>query len=240
MFWRDFFYFSKGERWALIVLLCLITATAAVLILTTPPDAVPEDVSEVAPPAVQAVKPDTLAKSSPQTSTTRRQVAPRVASKPRETVSERVNRMTSLNRPPRAEKLSPGMTLELNAADTTALKKVPGIGSAFAGRIVKFRNLLGGYFSVSQLKEVYGIDEEKYAALLPWFTVDASQVQKLSVNSLPADSLRKHPYISYRQARVIERLRKQNKGLTGWENLQLLEDFTEQDKLRLLPYLSFE
>lgn len=225
----------------LIVLLCLITTIVAFLILTILlDDAAPEDVSEVVPPVVQAVEPDTLAKTSPQTSTARRQAAPRVTQKPRETVSERVNRMTSLSRPPRAEKLSPGMTLELNAADTTALKKVPGIGSAFAGRIVKFRNLLGGYYSVSQLMEVYGIDEEKYAALSPWFTVDASKVQRLSVNLLPADSLRKHPYISYRQARVIERLRKQNKGLAGWENLQLLEDFTEQDKLRLLPYLSFE
>jgi DNA uptake protein ComE-like DNA-binding protein len=246
MVWRDFFYFSKGERQALIVLLCLITATGAVLFLTRQPASAPETaaVSPVTQPedtAAQSVAP-------PAQTSARSQAAPRAATKPRtaakprerETVSERMDRMASLNRRPRTEKLSAGMTLEMNAADTTALKKVPGIGSAFASRIVKYRNLLGGYHSVTQLREVYGIDEEKYAALSPWFTVDASQLRKLSVNTLPADSLRRHPYINYRQARAIERLRKQKKQLSGWENLQLLEEFTEEDGQRILPYLSFE
>ncbi|MDR0796750.1 MAG: helix-hairpin-helix domain-containing protein, partial [Tannerella sp.] len=72
-----------------------------------------------------------------------------------------------------------------------------------------------------------------------WFTVDASLIQKLEVNSLPQDSLR-HPYINYRQARAIVQLRTQKKQLTGWENLTLLDEFSDQDKSRILPYLSFE
>jgi hypothetical protein len=87
---------------------------------------------------------------------------------------------------------------------------------------------------------VYGIDEEKYAELSPWFTVDASFIQQLPVNSLPADSLRKHPYIDYRQAKALDRLRRQKKRLSGWEDLQLLDEFGGDVRQRLLPYLNFE
>jgi competence ComEA-like helix-hairpin-helix protein len=242
MAWRDFFYFSKGERQALVVLLALIVITGLLLILRLPPASVPDE-EVAAPVASQSPTPDTSAQTvpvTPEKTSARQQVAPRTAAKQRESVPERVQRMTSRDRPRYTEKFEPGTTLEINTADTTILKKVPGIGSAFAARIVKYRNLLGGFYTVTQLREVYGIDEDKYAALSPWFTVDASHVQKLPVNLLPMDSLRKHPYINYRQARAIERLRRQKKQLSGWENLQLLDEFTEDDQRRILPYLSFE
>lgn len=141
---------------------------------------------------------------------------------------------------PVVAKYPPGTVVDLNTADTTVLKKVPGIGSVFALRIVKYRRLLGGFASVEQLREVYGIDEERYAALAGWFAAHPSQVVPLPVNRWPADSLRRHPYISFRQARAIERLRVQKGRLSGWHNLVLLEEFTEGDRKRLLPYLSFD
>ena len=140
----------------------------------------------------------------------------------------------------RTEKYAPGTLVELNTADTTILKKVPGIGSTFARRIMKYRELLGGFYDVSQLAEVYGIDEERYQALAPWFIADTLHVRRLEVNALPAAALRKHPYLDYRQAKAIEQLRKQKSRLSGWENLQLIEEFTDTDKKRLTPYLSFK
>ena len=93
---------------------------------------------------------------------------------------------------------------------------------------------------VSQLAEVYGIDEERYQALAPWFIADTLHIRRLEVNALPAAVLRKHPYLDYRQAKAIEQLRKQKSRLSGWENLQLIEEFTDTDKKRLTPYLSFK
>ena len=135
----------------------------------------------------------------------------------------------------RTEKYAPGTLV-----DTTILKKVPGIGSTFARRIMKYRELLGGFYDVSQLAEVYGIDEKRYQALAPWFIADTLHVRQLEVNALPATALRKHPYLDYRQAKAIEQLRKQKSRLSGWENLQLIEEFTDTDKKRLTPYLSFK
>lgn len=244
--WRNFFYFSKGERRALIVLLCFIAAAVAILFLTR----------ETETPSAQnkALHTDSIAPSSSSSETkthstydktpdhrkNRQQTS--TANKPTpETMKERIKRLTSSHpRYSKTEKLPAGSTIELNVADTAMLKKIPGIGSVFARRIVKYRNLLGGYADVTQLAEVYGIDEEKYHALSPWFTVDKNTIRKLYVNRLPEDSLRRHPYINYRQARAIARLRRLHDKLTGWENLRLLDEFTDADIQRLSPYLSFE
>ena len=242
MAWRDFFYFSKGERKALILLLSLITIAGVILFLTNSPSSESPETALVTPqqtiPEISATEsdsqPSTNSSSSVRTSSTR-------PAQPRESTSARISRLTS-SQPTfeRVEKFESGTIVELNTADTTTLKKVPGIGSAFANRIVRYRDLLGGFYTVQQLAEVYGIDEERYAALAPWFTVDDSFIQKLPVNSLPQDSLSRHPYINFRQARAIVQLRRQKRQLSGWENLTLLDEFTEDDKSRVLPYLSFE
>ena len=240
MSWRDYFYFSKGERSALIVLLCLITIAGIILIITEPkntesPETKP-DISQIQQIDSSAIvhHKDTLVISKPKS-------IQKEKTQKKETVSERVKRLTS-SQPvyTRTEKFTVGTVIELNSADTTTLKKVPGIGSAFANRIVKYRNLLGGFYSVSQLGEVYGIDEEKYNSLAPWFTVDILLINRLNVHTLSQDSLRKHPYINYQQAKAIHTLIRQKKRLSGWENLQLLNEFTDNDKARLQHYLSFE
>ena len=122
MSWRDFFYFSKGERMALIILLCLITIAGIILIVTDSPK--PESTAETAelpPTSVRQDSTETVAttpppSSVPTTSTPKQK---------KETVSERVNRLTS-SRPgyTRTEKFAPGTVVELNSADTTDRKSV--------------------------------------------------------------------------------------------------------------------
>jgi DNA uptake protein ComE-like DNA-binding protein len=268
MSWRDFFYFSKGERRALIILLFLITIAGILLILNDKSDQLDTSVAEhtdynatenvqnpVNSSSVSSVErsfvsADTnhslpkkkLNDSSPVKMKDSAGETSAVVKNEKETVSERVKRITSYSRPSytRTEKFEKGTVVELNMADTTVLKKVPGIGSAYARRIVNYRNLLGGYYSVMQLSEVYGIDEDRYNALASWFTADPSLISKLSVNELSQDSLRRHPYINYNQAKIIIQLRQRNGKLTGWENLQLLNEFADYDKIRLQHYLSFE
>jgi DNA uptake protein ComE-like DNA-binding protein len=293
MSWHDFFYFSKGERRALILLLCLITVAGILLILNDKqPDQLKDSVAGTAESTFidntrnvpdqssdSSVKSDDYigkrsssdgnSKSSQslsssesgfhsdtppnQSKSENKKVLQRqseatsgratdVAKSKKETVPERVKRITSSSRPsyPRIEKFEKGVVVELNTADTTILKKIPGIGSSYARRIVGYRNLLGGYYSVTQLSEVYGIDEDRYNAFVPWFTVDPLLISKLRVNQLSLDSLRRHPYVDYNQARILTQLRRQKGKLTGWENLQLFNEFTDSDKMKLQYYLSFE
>ena len=253
MFWRDLFYFSKGERTGLIVLLSIIVIAVTILYLTHKHDSATDktrinEMSNLPNATETAAMKDTLSVHIGEAAEEKTPLTPRTeqqqSSPPntRETVSERVNRLTSNARPTyeRVEKFEEGVVVELNTADTTTLKKIPGIGSAFANRIVNYRTILGGYHSVMQLSEVYGIDEERFQAFLPWFSADPSLIKKVQINTIPQDSLQRHPYISYAQARVIMQIRRQKGKLTGWENLQLLNEFTESDKKKLQPYLSFD
>lgn len=138
-----------------------------------------------------------------------------------------------------SDKLKAGATVELNSADTTELKKIPGIGSVYAGRIIKYRNSLGGYVSLDQLKEVWGVDDDLYNKIRPYLTVEENP-KKLKVNSLKFDQLKSHPYLNYKQVKVITDLRERKGNLTSINRLSLLEEFTEKDIDRLKPYLSFD
>ncbi len=137
------------------------------------------------------------------------------------------------------EKLSQGQTIPLNDADTTEWKKVPGVGSGYAKRIVKFRESLGGFASVEQIKEVYGMNEELFMQIRPFVKTDA-HIKKIEINRLSIDQLKTHPYINYKQAKVIVDLRQRKGKINSIKTLQMLDEFSENDIKRLTPYLSFE
>ena len=99
--------------------------------------------------------------------------------------------------------------LDLNDADSTALDALPGIGGWYASKIIEYRNSLGGYSSKEQLLEIYRFDQQKYDALKDLVTIKEPYVYPLW--SLPADSLRKHPYIrNYETAKAIVMFREHN------------------------------
>ena len=132
-------------------------------------------------------------------------------------------------------KLKPTERVALNTADTTLLKRVPGIGSYYARRIVNYRRQLGGYVSVSQLGEIEGMPAEAMA----YFTVDASHIQRLRINELTLAQLRRHPYIDYLQARDICDYRRLKGPISSLAQLRLLHVFPEAALDRLRPYIEF-
>jgi len=139
------------------------------------------------------------------------------------------------------EKITLGTVIDINNADTTELKKVPYIGSAFALRIVKYRQLLGGFYSVEQLKEVHGLDNELFLKIAPYLTVSENpELQTIAINQSSLDKLKSHPYINFYQAKVIVELRKKKGKIRNISELVLLEEFSENDLKRLVYYLSFE
>lgn len=97
--------------------------------------------------------------------------------------------------------------LEVNGADSSAFEALPFIGPVLAGRLVKFRDALGGFHSVAQLKEVYGLDSLAFAVVSERVVVDASRIQTLCADTSSWAALRGHPYIGVQGARAIERYR---------------------------------
>jgi len=126
---------------------------------------------------------------------------------------------------------------ELNGADSLHLLDIPGIGPVFASRIIRYRNLLGGYYAVSQLREVYGMQEEHFTAVSSFFTADPSTVRTFNINFSNIHELGRHPYIGFRTARKITRLRDKIGKFSTPEDLSSV---VEADSLkRLIPYVKF-
>ena len=218
--------FNKSDRVVLILLVVLILSYVLYSGITAKGLPIPTEVQDTIPPVV--AKLDTAPPTPVEKEKSKSTPAPirtdRYPGPPPET------------KRPEAylPKLKPGATIDLNTADTTLLKRVPGIGSSFARRIVKYRELLGGYYVVEQLQEVYGMDRERYDAIYPYFTVGTA-VRPLT---LTIDSISYHPYLSWRHKRTLRRLLEAEEPL-DWSHLMATGDFTRDDSLRLAPYMPF-
>lgn len=129
-----------------------------------------------------------------------------------------------------------GTLVDVNVADTTELKKIPGIGSGIAKAIVAYRNRLGGFYSLSQLEEIDYVTPE----LLKWFKLEGGTIRKLDINRWGLDKLRSHPYLNFYQAKVIIEHRKKRGEIKSLSQLSLYEEFTEKDLIRLSAYVSFD
>ena len=123
-----------------------------------------------------------------------------------------------------------------NQADTTELKKIPGIGSRIAQSIVNRRRLLGGFYQIEQLEEI----RLKVEKLRSWFSVDATQIHRININKASVERMMHHPYINFYQAKVIAEYRKKKGKLRDLKQLALYEEFTSADFERIMPYICYD
>lgn len=127
--------------------------------------------------------------------------------------------------------------IELNTADSLALDQVSGIGPAFASRIVKYRERLGGFYSLEQLKEVYGVDSAHFAQWVPQLALNTAVVRKIDINTATFEELKRHPYLSYKQINALIQYRKQHGAYASLSDLKNIPLFTDEILRKLAPYL---
>jgi len=129
--------------------------------------------------------------------------------------------------------------IDFAEADSIVLQVVPGIGKVLAGRIIKYRESLGGLHQQQQLLEVYGLTEEVVSRIFEFFHFSPVIHQKLPINKLDAGQLAEHPYISFGQAKVIVAYRGQHGNYKEAGDLLKIKIFNEEWLERLKPYLEF-
>jgi len=127
-------------------------------------------------------------------------------------------------------------SLQLNSMDSVDFEKLPVFGPVLSSRTVKFRTALGGFIYVSQLKEVYGIDDEAFDKIKNWFDPSLSPVAKICADSASWTTLKRHPYIGFEGARMIERYRKHHE-LGVIEDLSLMPQMDDSLWGVWSPYL---
>ena len=119
--------------------------------------------------------------------------------------------------------------VSVNDADTTAFIALPGIGSKLSARIIAFREKLGGFYSVDQVGETWGLPDSTFQKLKPRFQVDGTNVRKINVNTATKDELKLHPYIRWNLANAIVEYRNQHgafKSLDELKNIVLIDETT--------------
>ena len=123
----------------------------------------------------------------------------------------------------------------LNAADSTMLVTIPGIGPYYAHRIVQYGNRLGGYVSIDQLDEIDDFPTEAKQYLV----INNPAPKKLNINQLSLNELKRHPYINFYMAKAITDYRRLHGAIKSLNELRLNKDFSPEAIKRLTPYVAY-
>ncbi len=249
MNWKDFLYFSRKESIAILFILVIILLTLNLNILLSKRNSSPFTIAEN----------DSLIASFERLHQTMKD---KKVESQQINYNERDNTRNSDSQPNKSnqialyqkennqrefkytkqEKLKDSEYIFLNETDTAQWKKVPGIGSAYAARIVKYNKLLGGFTSITQLREVYGIDDELFDNISLYVMEEdniINKCKKLEVNKLEFKEIVAHPYIDYEQTKAIVNLRRRIGNITSIDELAMLDEFTPEDIKRISHYLQF-
>jgi DNA uptake protein ComE-like DNA-binding protein len=130
--------------------------------------------------------------------------------------------------------------VELNSCDSATLVKLPGIGPVFSARIIKFRNLLGGYADKIQLLEVYGLPPETFERISSMVTADTALIEKLQINRADYRTLVRHPYLTPAEVSAILRYREAIGFIDDMATLRKNNLITGEKVELLRYYISFD
>ncbi len=128
--------------------------------------------------------------------------------------------------------------VNINTADTAELKKLKGIGSVLSARIVKYRNLLGGFLHTGQLTEVYGLKPETLALIQDKIFISPDyQPQLLNINEADISELIRHPYIKLETAKAIVNHRRKYGLFLKPEDVKEVKPVNEEVWSRIAGYI---
>lgn len=238
--WKDWFFYSRGQRRAIIFLLLVLI----LLICILASENIGNNRTEI------AIEPLKIADSLyVRIDNDKRNRDNYRRYKDKEPVYKKNKNQSSdfsyehkkeekkeIKKYPKQEKFNAGIIIDVNTADTSILKKIPGIGSVISRNIVNYRNRLGGFYNTAQLLEVQYVD----STLLKWFEVKSDVFRKIRINKAGLDELRSHPYMDFYKAKAIIDFRRKRGSIDGMSQISMFEEFSEQDIDKLSHYFSFE
>lgn len=130
--------------------------------------------------------------------------------------------------------------VDINTADSSLFERQRGIGPALARRIINYRNRLGGFVSVEQISEVWGLPDSTYQSLRSKMTVTDAKVNQVNINTSNMETMRLHPYINYSLARIIYNYRLQHGLYSDISDLKKLVPVTDSIYKKLAPYITVQ
>jgi competence protein ComEA len=132
--------------------------------------------------------------------------------------------------------------IDVNTADSAAFESLPGIGPVLAARIIKFRNKLGGFYSINQVKETYGISDSVFKIITPLLHVNSNELKlnKVNINSVTKEQLKTHPYMRWAIVNAIIEFRNQHGAFVNLTDLKKISVITNDVYSKISPYLTIQ
>ena len=132
----------------------------------------------------------------------------------------------------------PDVKIDINIADSITLTKIRGIGKKLSARIIRYRDILGGFIHKEQLKEIYGIDSARYVNINNQVFIGDTSLKRININTATSQDLYTHPYINYNVANAIINYRKQHGDFSEIRKIKELYNINEETFSRIKKYLS--
>jgi DNA uptake protein ComE-like DNA-binding protein len=129
--------------------------------------------------------------------------------------------------------------IDINTATVDDFKRLPAVGNT-AYKILKFREKLGGFININQVKETYGLTDSVYQAMLPYLSLTSTNIQKININTASDFDLGKHPYISSDIAKAIAIYRKQHGNFSKIEDVRKIVFINQAMYQKIAPYITVE
>jgi competence protein ComEA len=127
--------------------------------------------------------------------------------------------------------------IELNQADSLDLISVKGIGPFYAKQILKYRNELGGFINYEQFTEIWGLEKLDFEKLKQQTILDTLYIRKINVNAIELEQLKMHPYLNYKQAKMIVNYRIQHGDFKSIKDIQKIRPISPEIFRKIAPYL---
>ncbi|WP_373551286.1 helix-hairpin-helix domain-containing protein [Haliscomenobacter sp.] len=129
--------------------------------------------------------------------------------------------------------------IDVNTADTAAWQSLRGIGKVLANRIIKFRDKLGGFYQIDQVKETFGLADSVYQKIRPCLQLNAPTLKPLLINQVSFNELASHPYLGFKAAKAIMNWKDQHGPFGKMEDLEALVALEPAKLEKLKPYVQF-
>ncbi len=130
--------------------------------------------------------------------------------------------------------------IDINTATVEQIKTIPGIDNSLPYKIIKFREKLGGFLNLQQLKETYGMADSMYQKILPYLSIQSTNIKKININTASDYELNMHPYIDKTIAKAIVIYRTQHGNYQSVADVKKIVFITQEVFNKISPYLGVE
>jgi len=127
--------------------------------------------------------------------------------------------------------------VELNQADSLQLISINGVGPFYAKQILKYRKELGGFRNYDQLTEIWGLENLEIQKLKQQTSIDTLHIRKVNVNTIELEQLKLHPYLNYKQVKMILNYRKQHGDFKQVKDIRKIKPISPELFRKIAPYL---